>query len=126
MARARPLLRALGPALALSLVLLAGCATWEGARLYQSGSEALTRGETERAIRQLEEAATRVPHASEVQNHLGLAYARAGRDRDALRAFRRAVALDCDNGAAQKNLRAAEAWLRRADARPDASGVAAP
>jgi Flp pilus assembly protein TadD len=108
--------RIAAPLLALALaVALAGCATWRGARLYTSGSEALERGDLPRAIAELEEASTLVPHASEVQNHLGLAYAAAGRDADALRAFRRAVDLDCDNAAAQENLAAAEAWLRRAE-----------
>jgi len=130
---AGPLRRVPGPfpgALLVVLVLLlggvGGCSTWQGARLYESGSEALSRGETERAIRELEEAAVLVPHASEVQNHLGRAYARAGRDGDALRAFRRAVALDRDNQAARRNLRGAEAWLRRGEARSQAPGVAAP
>ena len=50
-----------------------------------------------------------MPHASEVQNHLGAAYAAEGRDAEALAAFERAVALDCDNAAAQQNLRAARA-----------------
>jgi Flp pilus assembly protein TadD len=85
----------------------AGCAQFQGARLYQSGTEALDRGDSEQAIADLERAAERVPDASEVQNHLGLAYAAAGRDEDALRAFHRAVDLDCDNHAAAQNLRAA-------------------
>jgi len=96
-----------------TLLLLAlasmGCATLQGGRLYSSGTEALDRGDTARAIADLERAAELVPHASEIQNHLGLAYAAEGRDREALLAFRRAVALDCGNLAAQRNLRAAEA-----------------
>jgi len=97
--------------MALLLLALAsvGCATYQGARLYTSGTEALDRGDTTRAIADLERAAELVPHASEIQNHLGLAYAAEGRDREALRAFRRAVALDCNNQAARRNLRAAEA-----------------
>lgn len=114
--RRGPLAAALAGLLLLALLLPAGCASLRGGRLYVSGSEALERGETARAIAELEEAAALVPHASEIQNHLGLAYAAAGRDADALRAFRRAVALDCDNHAAQANLRAAEAWRARADA----------
>lgn len=96
---------------ALLLVALAsvGCATYQGARLYTSGTEALDRGDTARAIADLERAAELVPHASEIQNHLGLAYAAEGRHREALLAFRRAVALDCGNQAARRNLRAAEA-----------------
>jgi Flp pilus assembly protein TadD len=95
----------------LLLVSLAsvGCATYQGGRLYTSGTEALDRGDTARAIEDLERAAELVPHASEIQNHLGLAYAADGRDREALLAFRRAVALDCGNLAAKRNLEAAEA-----------------
>ena len=80
------------------------CATLEGADLYARGTASLERGETDRAIADLERAADLVPEASEVQNHLGIAYQAAGRDRDALVAFERAVALDCDNAAAQANL----------------------
>lgn len=94
---------------ALALALSSGCATYRGARLYQSGSEALDRGDVERAIADLERAAALVPQASEVQNHLGLAYAAAGRDADALDAWSRAVELDCENAAAAHNLRAARA-----------------
>jgi len=92
----------------VALALGGGCASYQGARLYRSGSLALERGHTARAIADLERAATLVPQASEVRNHLGLAYAAAGRDAEALRAFRRAVELDCDNAAAQQNLAAAE------------------
>jgi Flp pilus assembly protein TadD len=103
----RPL--ALALALLLSAALALGCATWRGARLYASGSEALERGETARAVADLEQAAQLVPHASEVQNHLGLAYAAAGRPDDARHAFERAVELDCDNEAAARNLHRAQA-----------------
>jgi Flp pilus assembly protein TadD len=94
---------------AVLLALGAGCASIEGARLYGRGSEALARGDRVAALADLERAAALVPHASEIQNHLGLAYGEAGRDAEALAAFRRAVALDCDNEAARRNLRAAEA-----------------
>lgn len=87
---------------------LAGCASYEGMRLYQSGTAALERGDSPRAIADLERAAALVPHASEVQNHLGLAYAQAGRREEARRAFRRALELDCGNRAARENLSAAE------------------
>jgi Flp pilus assembly protein TadD len=89
------------------------CAAYQGGRLYSSGTEALDRGDTARAIADLERAAELVPHASEIQNHLGLAYAADGRDREALLAFRRAVELDCGNQAARSNLRAAEARARK-------------
>jgi Flp pilus assembly protein TadD len=98
-------------ALALVLVSAPGCASFAGARLYQSGSQALERGDSEQAIADLERAAELVPQASEVRNHLGLAYASAGRQREAATAFRRAVELDCDNAAARRNLATAE-WLR--------------
>ncbi len=96
---------------ALLLVALASvaCATYQGGRLYSSGTEALDRGDTARAIADLERAAELVPHASEIQNHLGLAYAAEGRSHEALLAFRRAVELDCGNLAARRNLQAAEA-----------------
>jgi Flp pilus assembly protein TadD len=96
-------------ALALVVATLAGCGTFRGARLYESGTRALEQGDATAAIADLERAAQLVPHASEIQNHLGLAYAEAGRDGDALRAFQRAVDLDCDNLPAQQNLRAARA-----------------
>jgi Flp pilus assembly protein TadD len=94
---------------ASTLVLAPGCATWRGARLYETGSAALERGDSARAIADLERAAELVPHASEVQNHLGLAYAAAGRPDDARRAFERAVELDCANQAAVRNLHHANA-----------------
>jgi len=93
---------------ALGLAASVGCAPWQGAQLYQSGTDALDRGETAVAIADLERAAELVPEASEVQNHLGLAYQAAGRDAEAREAFERAVALDCDNRAAKENLAVAE------------------
>ena len=114
-----PACQRLTPVLALILLLspgLGGCASIEAARLYRSGTAALDAGAPERAIADLERAASLAPQASEVQNHLGLAYAAAGRPGDAERAFRRAALLDCDNAAARQNLRAAE--LRSAEAKP--------
>jgi len=105
-------------------LLLGGCASLEGARLYESGTEALERGEAALAAERLERAAVLVPQASEVQNHLGLAYAAAGREADALRAFRRAVALDCANAAAAENLAAAEARAAAAPRTPEGPGAA--
>jgi len=102
------------PHLALSclITLGLGCATVEGGRLYVSGTEALDQGDTRRAIADLERAAEFVPEVSEVQNHLGLAYAAEGREAEAERAFERAVALDCSNDAAKQNLRAARGVTR--------------
>jgi Flp pilus assembly protein TadD len=85
-------------------VLILGCSTIESARLYRDGTRALEDGDPERAVRSLERAAERAPDVSEVQNHLGIAYLASGRRDEALRAFERAVALDCDNAAARRNL----------------------
>ena len=92
-------------ALAVALALGSGCASYRGARLYVSGSEALEAGDTARALADLERAAALAPQRSEVQNHLGIAYLRAGRQADARAAFERAVTLDCSNPAAAANLR---------------------
>jgi lipoprotein NlpI len=95
--------------LVLAAVLLgpAGCASWRAATLYQNGTEALDRGDVALAIIDLERAATLAPDASEVRNHLGLAYAAAGREDAAIAAFQQAVDLDCENDAASRNLVAA-------------------
>lgn len=76
--------------------------------MYTSGSQALERGDSARAVADLERASELLPEASEVQNHLGLAYQAAGRSSDAELAFRRAVSLDCTNTAAAENLRVVE------------------
>jgi Flp pilus assembly protein TadD len=99
-----------GCALCVALLAL-GCSSFRGARLYQSGTSALDRGDSAEAIAELERAADLLPEASEVQNHLGLAYQAAGRERDAEFAFRRAVALDCGNAAAVENLRVVQAHV---------------
>lgn len=110
---------------ALALLAAApGCAAWSGSRLYGSGSHALDRGDAATAIADLEQAARLLPESSEVQNHLGIAYETAGRRADALAAYRRAVALDCGNEAALRNLRAAEA--PRDPPGPRAMGATAP
>lgn len=82
---------------------------WHGARHYAAGSEALEQGDAPRAIHELERAAELVPHASEVQNHLGLAYWASGETDRAQLAFERALELDCDNRAARGNLDRLEA-----------------
>ncbi len=96
-------------ACAAFLLLSSACASYRGARLYQSGSRALDRGEVVNAIADLERASRLVPYASEIQNHLGIAYTEAGRHGAAIAAYRRAVDLDCENEAAQHNLRVAQA-----------------
>jgi Flp pilus assembly protein TadD len=93
---------------AVLVLSVAGCSSYRGAWLYQSGTLALDRGDSARAVEDLEHAAQFVPEASEVQNHLGLAYAATGRDADALKAFQRAVDIDCGNRAAVENLAAAQ------------------
>ncbi|HXV37562.1 MAG TPA: hypothetical protein VEC18_10450, partial [Myxococcota bacterium] len=89
-----------------------GCASWDAARLYQSGTQALDAGDVARAVADLERAAELQPQASEVQNHLGLAYLAADREADAALAFRRAVELDCGNEAAAANLRVVDTAAR--------------
>ena len=103
----------LAASLLLAVLAHGGCATVRAAELYQSGTAALEEGSSARAIRDLETAADQLPEASEIQNHLGLAYEAAGRETDALAAFRRAVELDCDNQPAQHNLELAEARERQ-------------
>ena len=101
------MIRAVGAAIlgALACSAIVGCASIEATRFYRSGTDALDRGESQRAIADLEHAAELAPDISAIQNHLGIAYEEAGRTDDAQRAYERAVALDCDNRAAENNLR---------------------
>ncbi len=92
-------------ALLLAPLLVVGCNGLQAARLYNEGTAALDRGDAAGAVDALERAAELAPRASEVQNHLGIAYLEAGRRDDALAAFERATRLDCDNEAARSNLR---------------------
>jgi Flp pilus assembly protein TadD len=112
---------------AVALALLGatlGCAAWSGTRLYASGTHALDRGDAPQAVADLEAAARLLPDSSEVQNHLGIAYEAAGREDAALAAYRRAVALDCGNEAAVRNLREAEG--RSGSAPPLSRGMVSP
>ena len=112
--RDRRLTGLIGLAIALLAVAqLPGCTAFRAARAYQRGSEALDRGDPLLAIAELESAAILRPEASEIQNHLGIAYTMDGRESAALSAFRRAVELDCDNQAALRNLADAEALAGR-------------
>ena len=102
-------------ALLVALALASpGCSTWRAARLYQSGTAALDRGQADRAIADLEQAAALAPEASEIRNHLGLAQLAAGREHEALASFQQAVDLDCDNAAASGNLAVLEAHFEQA------------
>jgi tetratricopeptide (TPR) repeat protein len=92
-------------------ISLAGCTGFRAARLYQEGTEALNAGDSELAIIRLGEAEQLEPEASEIHNHLGLAYAAAGQHEQALSAFQKAVDLDCSNAAANHNLSAAQAAI---------------
>lgn len=90
-------------------VLGTGCEStpiraFRGARHYAAGTEALKQNDDRLAISELEEAAVLVPHASEIQNHLGIAYWSDGRPQMAQLAFERAIELDCDNDIARVNL----------------------
>lgn len=95
---------------------LAGCTSFQAMRAFQRGTAALDRGEAALAVGELERAAALAPEASAVQNHLGIAYEAAGRREEARRAYERAVALDCENEAAGRNLAA----LRAQDTKPPA------
>lgn len=98
---------------AIALVLAAtcsvACAGLEAARFEERGRAALDRGDATAAVADLEHAASLAPAASPIQNHLGIAYEQAGRRDDALRAYERAVDLDCENEAAAANLEALRA-----------------
>jgi Flp pilus assembly protein TadD len=89
---------------AIAVALACGCANVEAMRSYRAGTDALDRGEPQRAVADLEHAATLAPEVSAIQNHLGIAYEEVGRNEDARKAYERAVALDCDNRAAESNL----------------------
>lgn len=102
-ARMKALRISLCLALVLGIVFLAGCSSFRAAKLYQSGSAALDRGDVVQSIAELEEASRLAPNASEIQNHLGLAYAEAGEHARAQAAFNRALELDCENSAARQN-----------------------
>lgn len=99
----------LGWVVTLVLSASSGCGTWQAAQLYQSGSHALDSGALELAVADLESAAKLEPERSEIRNHLGLAYAAAGDVGAAEHAFEAAIALDCENAAAHRNLEALHA-----------------
>lgn len=112
-ARRLPRPAACAAALALAVLPLAACASLDAARAYQRGTAALERGDAPAAVGELERAAALEPRASAVHNHLGIAYEAAGRQDDALRAYERAVELDCENRAAEHNLGALRARMAR-------------
>lgn len=92
----------------VSLLLGSGCAegprrTLEGARFYSAGTRSLEAGDAATAVAELSRAADLVPHASEIQNHLGMAYWTLGELDEAESAFDQALVLDCDNEAARLN-----------------------
>ena len=116
---------------ALALILMVGCASprfdgLRGARLYASGSRALEMGEARRAVDELETAARLIPHASEIQNHLGLAYWAEGDVDRARTAFDRALELDCDNEAARRNQNRLAALTQPGEGAVDSRLTAAP
>ena len=106
MSRANPARKRLSAVLILAFLALdiAGCASFRAARLYNEGTAALNLGDYEIAISRLDRAGQLAPRASEIQNHLGLAFASTGQHEKALSAFQRAVDLDCGNVAAAQNL----------------------
>lgn len=93
--------------IAFALIACAGSPpvqAMRAARYYAEGTRALDRGEGSEAVVALERAVGLMPNASEIHNHLGLAYWSEGRAEDALRSLSRAVDLDCENEAARGNL----------------------
>ncbi|MCH7867927.1 MAG: tetratricopeptide repeat protein [Myxococcales bacterium] len=106
MSRANPARKHLSAVLILAFLALdfAGCASFRAARLYNEGTDALNLGDYEIAISRLDRAGQLAPRASEIQNHLGLAFASTGQHEKALSAFEKAVDLDCSNSAAVHNL----------------------
>lgn len=101
------------------MLVLPACAASRGASLYRAGSRALAQGDTPRAIADLEAANALLPGRSEILNHLGIAYDKAGRSADALTAFEQAVAVDCQNAAAESNLVAARQRATASGSRVD-------
>ena len=77
---------------------------WQAAREYGAGTRALDDGDAAEAVVRLERAASLSPQASEIRNHLGIAYWQTGRPDRARAEFERALALDCENEAARRNL----------------------
>ena len=112
----------------LLVLALAGCALSpireiRGARHYAEGTRALTASDGTTAVLELEQAAELVPQASEIQNHLGLAYWSLGRFEEAQTAFEAAIELDCENEAARVNLeRLGRSNSVAADAASEGSG----
>lgn len=95
--------------LLLGAVFTVGCEsvsfrTLEGGRYYVRGTESLDSGHLDQAIYELTMASRLVPEASEVQNHLGIAYWRISDVERARMAFETALSLDCENQAARTNL----------------------
>ena len=96
----------------VGLLVLSGCAegprramgrAMDGARFYSAGTRSLEAGDAATAVAELSRAADLVPHASEIQNHLGMAYWTLGELSAAESAFDQALVLDCENEAARLN-----------------------
>ena len=106
--RQRSVARGLLAGGSLALLLSSGCAeaprrAWEGARLYSAGTRSLEAGDAATAVDELSRAADLVPQASEIQNHLAMAYWTLGQLDEAEAAFDEALVLDCENEAARSN-----------------------
>lgn len=109
--------RPLAACLLLLALASAGCGSLAAARAYAAGTAALDRGDTAVALAELERAAALEPRSSAVQNHLGIAYEATADLAAAERAYERALALDCENAAAARNLAALRARLTAGAAR---------
>ncbi len=112
-----------GVAFATTACQTAPVRIWRGAGHFSAGTDALVKGQGARAVAELEQAAELVPAASEIRNHLGLAYLSEGREREARTAFESAIELDCGNWAARQNLATLEEPTRSSTTRPITSGT---
>src|SRR2546421_217554 len=87
----------------LALILFSGCAD-PGPRALMQGERLLGEGSYSAAIHELEKAAHLLPRDARAWNHLGLAYHRAGRLEDAIKAYQQALVLDRNLAAGHYNL----------------------
>lgn len=115
-----------GLALATTACQTAPVRVWRGAGHFSAGTDALVAGQGARAVAELEQAAELVPGASEIRNHLGLAYLAEGREREARAAFASAIELDCGNWAARQNLEVLQEQTSQAATRPVQGSAATP
>ncbi|HEY6167510.1 MAG TPA: tetratricopeptide repeat protein [Verrucomicrobiae bacterium] len=88
---------------AIAIALLAGCSR-SGPDLLRDGERLIQQGKFADAVIRLEAARNLLPETALVWNQLGLAYHGAGRPKDAVAAYSKALALDRNLSAARYNL----------------------